>query len=284
MGKRGPQPVDMRLLNWWESAFHRAFRSLRDGMGVKPLPPSGLTKHELRSFIAQLKGMTPEHYWLTTKRLAAEMGNRVSLPRPPVEMDRTWAEQQRDDDVRSLRRELNPPDIEAQERRRKIWDDLVKADSFAALRKSCGRWAQLPDVRRAGTTSFPKHIMEDAAQFLALKRNARFPRSRYGDDSRIDYLARGMAGVLVGKSPITGVERLRNMKHTQGGPLWVTQEGNRALPEDQQYCGCWRCRKDSLSNISKLTQTGYENGLRYFIELSATTRVPKDWIRSRKKL
>jgi hypothetical protein len=253
-------------------------------MGVKPLPPSGLTKHELRSFIAQLKGMAPEHYWLTTKRLAAEMGNRVTLPRPPSEMDRIWAKQERDDEVRSLQRELNSPDIEAQERRRKIWDDLVKADSFAALRKACGRWTQLPDVRRAGTTSFPKHIMENAAQFLSLKRNLRFPRSTYGDDSRIEYLSRGMAGVLAGKSPMTGVERLRNMKHTRGGPFWVIRQGDYLLPENEQYCGCWRCRKDAWSNINKLTQTGYENGIRYFIELSATTKVPRDWIRTTKKV
>jgi hypothetical protein len=199
-------------------------------------------------------------------------------------MDRRWAEEERNVDVLTLERELNPPDIEAQKRRRKIWRDLIKADSFAALRKACGRWAQLPDVRRAGATSFPERIMENAAQFLSLKRNARFPRSTYGDDSRIDYLGRGMAGVLVGKSPMTGVERLRNMKHTRGGPLWVTREADYVLPENRQYCGCWRCRKDALSGINRLTQAGYENGLRYFIELAATTKVPKDWIRTRRKL
>lgn len=284
MGKRGPQPVDMRLLNLWDSEFHKAFRSLRDGIPSKPKPPSGFTKHELQSFITELRQMEPERYWLTSRRLAVEMGQRWTLRRPPSDDDRRWAQQERNDEVRSLERELTPPNIEAQKKRRKIWDDLVKVDSFAALRKACGRWARLPDVRRAGTASFPKHVIENAGQFLALKRNARFPRSRYGDDCRIDYLARGMAGVLAGKSPMTGVERLRNMKHTQDGPLWVTQEGNRALPENQQYCGCWRCRKDALSNIRKLTQAGYENGLRYFIELSATTRVPKDWIRPRKKL
>src|SRR5215467_14277578 len=143
MGKRGPQPVDMRLLNLWDSKFHKAFRSLRDGIPTKPKPPSGFTAKELQSFIAQLKRMEPERYWLTTRRLAVEMGKSLNLRRPPLEMDRTWAEQERDDEVRSLQWELNPPDIEAQERRRKVWDDLVTADSVAALRKACGRWARL---------------------------------------------------------------------------------------------------------------------------------------------
>jgi hypothetical protein len=116
-----------------------------------------------------------------------------------------------------------------------------------------------------------------------LKRNTRFPRSAYGDDSRIEYLARGMAGVLAGKSPMTGVERLRNMKHTRGGPLWVTVEGNYVLPEKEQYCGCWRCRQGILSNVHRLTQAGYENGLRYFIELATTTKVPENSIRKRKQ-
>src|SRR5205807_1409658 len=124
MGKRGPQPVDMRLLNWWESAFHKAFRSLRDGIPTKPLPPSGLTKRELQSFISQLKRMKPERYWLTTRRLAVEMGQPVNLSRPPLDVDRDWATQERNSEIRSLERELNPPDIDAQRRRRKIWDDL----------------------------------------------------------------------------------------------------------------------------------------------------------------
>jgi hypothetical protein len=46
------------------------------------------------------------------------------------------------------------------------------------------------------------------------------------------YLARGMAGVMADVSPMTGIERLRNMKHRRGGPFWSQRE---------QRCGCWRC-------------------------------------------
>jgi len=209
------------------------------------------------------------------------MGNRVNLARPPLQLDRWWAEQERDDEIRSLQRELNPPQAESQAKRRKIWDDLVKADTYSALRKACGRWAQLPDVWRTGMTAFPEHVAQNAAQFLSMKRNTRFPRSNYADDARIDYLARGMAGALVGVSPMTAIERLRNVKHTPGGALWVTRQTEYTLAENEQYCGCWRCTRKKWNNITRIGQTGYENGLRLFIELAATTKVPKEWIRTR---
>jgi hypothetical protein len=284
MGKRGPKPVDTQILDLWDFDFHNAFRSLRDGMGTRALPPSGFTKQELRSFISQLKQITPEEYWLTTRRLSAKMGNQVNLSRPPSPMDRWWAEQERNDEIRRLERELDPPKPESQVTRRKVWNDLVKADTYAALRRACGRWAQLPDVWRRGMTTFPNYVVENAAQFLSMKHNKRFPRSTYGDDARIDYLARGMAGVLVGKSPLTGIERLRNLKHAQGSPLWVTHQGDYELPKSEQYCGCWRCRKKYWDNIRKLGQTWYENGLRAFMEVATTTKVPTEWKAQSKRL
>jgi len=284
MRKPGPKPVDMRLLDLWDCEFHKAFRSLRDGIGTKPLPPSGFAKQELRSFIAQLKRMTPEHYWLTSRHLSAEMGNAVNLARPPLEVDRWWAEQERDNEIRCLERESHPPETKAQVSRRKVWDDLIKADTYAALRRVCGRWAQLPDVWRRGMTAFPDHVVQNAAQFLSMKRNKRFPRSTYSDDARIDYLARGMAGVLVGKSPLTGIERLRNMKHAPRGPLWVRRQGDYGLPESEQHCGCWRCTAKNWNNVTQVSQTGYEAGLRCFIELAAKAKVPKQWNGTRKRI
>jgi hypothetical protein len=285
MGLRGPQPVAIGLLTTWEFEFYKAFRSLRDGtpLPAKSSPPMGLSRQELRSFIGQLKQMTPQHYWLTTQRLTAEMGHPVNLTRPPRSTDLWWAENQKEDEIRSLQKELNPPGIEAADRRRKVWDDLVEAGTYAAVRKACGRWAQLSDVRRSETTVFPRLIVRNAASFLSMKHNARFPRSTYGDDARVDYLARGMAGVMCGVSPMTGIERLRNMKHDRSGPLWMTREGNRLLPERQQRCGCWRC---NVERSAKLTQfhAAYENGLKVFIELSATTKVPIEWRSKRPRL
>jgi hypothetical protein len=117
-----------------------------------------------------------------------------------------------------------------------------------------------------------------------MKQNARFPRSTYGDDARVDYLARGMAGVMCGVSPMTGIERLRNMKHDRSGPLWMTSEGNRPLPEREQYCACWRCKIEKSSKLTEFAREGYNNGLKVFMELSATTKVPNEWRPKRSRL
>jgi hypothetical protein len=278
MGLRGPKPVAIGLLTTWEFEFYKAFRSLRDGtpLPIKSSPPTGLSRPELRSFIGRLKQMTPEHYWLTTQRLTAEISHAVNLSRPPLSMDRWWAARQKEDEIHSLRMELNPPGIEALDRRRKIWDDLIEADTYAALRKVCGRWAQLSDVWKLGTTPFPRHVRQNAAAFLSMKQNSRFPRSTYSDDARVDYLARGMAGVLCGVSPMTGIERLRNMKHDRSGSLWVTREGNHALPDGEQRCGCWRCNIERSTKLTPFTRA-YENGLKVFMELSTSTKVPIEW-------
>jgi len=279
MGKRGPKPINIGLLSTWEFEFYKAFRSFRDGIPLpaNSSPSTGRTRQELRLLIGQLKQMTPEHYWLTTQRLAAEMGFPVNLLLPPTSMDRWWAERQKEDEIHSLRMELNPPEIEALDRRRKIWDDLVAAETYAALRKACGRWAQLSDVRRLGTTPYPRYVVRNTAAFLSMKQNTRFPRSTYSDDARVDYLARGMAGVQCGVSPMTGIERLRNMKHDRNGPLWMNREGNCALPDSAQYCGCWRCKIERSTKVTQFARTGYENGLKVFMELSATTIVPIEW-------
>src|SRR4029077_3646573 len=188
-------------------------------------------RHEIHEFLTRLRAMSPVQFWLTTRKIAADLDKPLNLQRPPTPVELEWAEQERDGEVQGLERQLRPPSIDARAARRKIWVDLVRADSYSALRKVCGRWARLPDVRRRGMTPFPRHVAENAAQFLSMKNNKRFPRSDYGDDSRLEYLARGMAGVLCGVKAMTGIERLRNMKHDRNGPFWVTHQGNYKLPE-----------------------------------------------------
>jgi hypothetical protein len=285
MGKRGPAPVDLGLLSFWEFEFYKAFHLLRDGMPLPPkyASPMGLTPQEIRGILTQLRAITPEQFWLATNRTAVELGKPMNLRRPPSSMDLMWAEQERDGEVRWLEHELKPPSIEARAARRRIWVDLVRANTYAALRKACGRWARLPDVRRAGMTPFPKHVLENAAEFLSMKRNKRFPRSNYGEEARLEYLARGMAGVLSGVSAMTGIERLRNMKHDRSGPLWATRQGNYVLPDQEQYCRCWRCSIRKTIAVSEKTHAWYENGLRLFTELAATVKAPREWSRLRRK-
>lgn len=279
MGSRGPKPVDLRLLSVWEFEFYKAFHLLRDGnsLPARQRPPlSGLTPAEATSFVSKLKRMTAADYWLTTNRLAVELDQPLNLKKPPTSMDLWWAESERQKEISWLER-LMHPQTESQLEGKNIWRDLVQAGTLANVRKACRRWTMLPSVRRSGLTPFPEHVMTNAAQFLAMKKNKRFPTSAYGDDSRIEFLARGMAGIMANVSPMTGVERLRNVKHTPNGPFWIEREGNSLLPRDQQYCGCWRCGISQGIELTKLTQTAYDNGLRRFIEIAASTKAPREW-------
>jgi len=64
-----------------------------------------------------------------------------------------------------------------------------------------------------------------------MKQDPRFPRSPQADRARLDYLARGLAGLEVGISARTAVERLRNLNHGKGGPF----------VRNHHRCSCWRC-------------------------------------------
>ena len=215
--------------------------------------------------------MSAEDYYLATRKLTSEFDQRTNLEKPPISVDLEWADSQRNEEIIWLESLLKPARPKAQAAGKKIWRDLLRATTYADVRKACGRWSRLPAVRVAALTPVPDDVRTNAAQFLFMKRNKRFPHSNYGDDARLEYLARGMAGVLVGLSPMTAIERLRNMKHDSSGPLW------RVEPGGLQYCCCWRCSIRRSDRVGKITSTGYENGLRLFMELAATTKAPKQW-------
>jgi len=252
----------MGLLNVWDFEFYKAFHSLRDGLALPARnlpPPSGFSRSELRTILARLKSMSAAEYWRVQQQMTTEFVENVDLERVPTKDEIQFADRDLKEEIYGLERTLIPRKIQAQLERRKIWDDLVRANTHDAIDKACERWSQLLDVRASGSTPFPEHIRAYVGPFLAMKRNRRFPRSNYGDDARIDYLARGMAGVLVGVSPMTAIERLRNLKHAPGGSLWNTSE---------HRCRCWRCYLGRSNDMTKITQGSYENGLRMFIEIA----------------
>jgi hypothetical protein len=283
MKKRGPKPPDFGSLNCWEFEFYKVFHLLRDGTSLpaRYATPSSLSVEETRKLIGLLTQLTGADHYLTTRRVAREFGENVVLKKPPTGMDIWWAENQLAEELYWLRSALKPRRIEAQNKRRRIWNDLVQANTYASLRKACGRWARLPDVRGGGLVCFPAHIIGKAAAFLSMKQNRRFPRSNYGDNSRLEYLARGMAGAVLGMSPMTAIERLRNMKHTADGPLWIMRNESYSLPINEQYCGCWRCRIKKSNEAGEITRTAYENGLKLFCEVANSTKTPTEWRRIR---
>jgi len=129
-------------------------------------------------------------------------------------------------------RSMKPREVHARAERREIWKALWQARTRPAVLDACTRWAKLEDVIGLGFTAFPAHVETNLREFLAITTSKRFPRSPAADDSRMLYLARGMAGAMVNVSPMTSIERLRNMKHGPGGPFWSDKE---------QRCGCSWC-------------------------------------------
>lgn len=262
MGKRGPKPVDLGLLNAWDFEFYKAFHQLRDAIALPARnlpPPSGFSNSELRAVLTRLKSMSAAEYWRVQQQMTSEFGETVDLEHAPTDVEIDFADMDLKEEIYWLERSSIPHKIHAQAQRREIWDNLIRARTHAGVRKVCEHWGKLSDVRASGLTPYPEHVRANAEQFLFMKRNRRFPRSNYGDDARIEYLARGMAGVLVGVSPMTAVERLRNLKHVPGGPLWNAAE---------RRCGCWRCHVKSSNELGRRTQGWYENGLRKFIEIA----------------
>lgn len=262
MGKRGPKPVCMGLLNVWNFEFYKAFHLLRDGIALPTRnlpPPSGFPRSELVTILTRLKSMSGAEYWRVQQQMETEFAENVDLEQAPTRDQIEFAKHDLKEEIYWLERALNPKKIHVQAQRRKIWDDLINAETSVAVRKACERWSQLSDVRASAMTPFAEHVRANAKLFLLMKQNKRFPRSNYGDDARMDYLARGMAGAVVGVSPMTAIERLRNLKHAPGGPLWNTSE---------HRCKCWRCHLNISNKITKTTQGWYENGLQRFIEIA----------------
>lgn len=239
MGIRGPKPVDVAALTLWEFEWYKAFHLLRDGTQVpaRDEPPPPMRRSEAWTLLRWLQKATPEKYWSWLEQQAGEP------LRQPRHVELHWAELDRDLRIRDLQHYLNPRRILAQAERREIWNALIRAHTVQAVQQACQGWERLPDVRAMGFTPFPAHVVANAKEFLRMKRNRRFPRSAYADDSRLEYLARGMAGVMVGVSPMTAIERLRNMKHAPGGPCWSEKSGR---------CGCWRCWQTELRKIDQL--------------------------------
>lgn len=232
MGKRGPKPVHIGLLNMWEFEWYKALHLLREGTLLPgregPQLEPALADKRIQSIrklpLWKILGQEPPpEDWVPTKP-----GDRAS--RSAWEL---WGESVRHDQIAAVMA-MKPKEIHAKAARREIWRSLWSAKSSRVLKRVCDEWRALPDVQGHGLSCFADHVMANAKEFLAMTANARFPKAPASDDSRLVTISRGMAGVMAGVSPMTGIERLRNMKHRSGGSLWN---------KEFKCCRCWRCEQ-----------------------------------------
>jgi hypothetical protein len=262
MRRRGRKPVDLRLLTLWEFEWYKAFHLLRDGAQL-PSDPAFIIVND-REARAQLQ------WWKNASLKEILGGMQPGTPPPFDELPegerekaktrwtltewtwlKKWAELNRQAEIAALEHWLKPRETSALAKRRQIWETLAERNSPAiAIEQACGEWERLPDVRTGGFTCFADHILANIEEFRRMKRDLRFPGPD-ADDSRLEYLARGMAGIMIGKSPMTAIARLRLMKHELGGPLW---------DEAEKRCRCWRCHIKASRHYWKALKRFQEEG------------------------
>jgi hypothetical protein len=245
MGKRGPKGASMEMLCWWESLWNQQLRFLRDGRAI---PRNLIT----RSALLNIKLAKQKLDWL--KRAPADEILPETLTKEEWRQKKL-AEEERQIAIGEITKQIEEfqklqMPVPGKEERQQIWNALWKARTFTALRKACERWKELKDIKANKLECWPEHVLANAKQFLRMTRakntkgqRTTFPRSNYipADDSRIEFIARGMAGIFVGISPATAIERLRNMSHAKDGPLWNAAK---------QACDCWRCQSERENTLS----------------------------------
>jgi hypothetical protein len=266
----------------WEFEWYKAFHMLRDGIavpGTRALgaAPMHISRVKIREWVRQLKEMDEEEY-LTINDLACEKISGEQHSHNTDDVTLWWARGQRESEIAELEKYLNPSKIPEEARRRELWKALWQATTVPTLKKLCDQWADLQDVRRQGLAVFPNHVLANANEFLRMKKDKRFPRSDspLADEPRLEYLARGMAGIMANVSPMTGIERLRNMQHTEGGPLWrgtKLPEGNFA--KGTESCQCWRCGLDRSRPAYKTSSEAWWNGMASFMEIVESKRTSR---------
>jgi hypothetical protein len=115
---------------------------------------------------------------------------------------------------------------------RHLWEALKRAQTAAQVRRIVSQskeWLrprlEFPDGGYMEYWPFRRALYARAGEFCKSKLDRRYPRRdkrESGDYRRIEYLARVLAGLTLGLSPSTGVERLRKLIHAR-------------------RCDCWRC-------------------------------------------
>jgi hypothetical protein len=261
--RRGRKPISLGLLCTWEFEWYKAFHLLRDGTQL-PSDPNFVTANE-RSCKEQL------HWWKNAplKEILGEMkpGTPPSfdeLPEPEREKaKRRWemtqwrvlkdfAEHERNAQIAALERWLKPKETPARTARRESWEVLAKPEaSTKAIGQACNEWKSLPLVRASGMAVFADHVEANMNEFQRMKLEPRYPGPN-ADESRLEYLVRGMSGLMVGASPMTAIQLLRLMKHDASGSFWS---------ENDKHCRCWRCGLERSRRMWRTLRSSLGEGI-----------------------
>ena len=281
MAQPGRKPIDYRELDHWEFQCFRAFHSLCKGtalpVGVTELSDLQKEIDSASEALAHIRRLTISEFWiehvwdgdnappLNRRTVVKEFGPVISsdagTPKQVVAEQQAALIASLESDVERLREALvaaqeqrtEAREVRARSRSYEVWQLLWHAATANKVVEACRQWDALPEPFMDRLIS--AHVVRHNAAFVEMKRDKRFPRSKWGDDARIAYLARGMAGAIAGYSPLTAIERLRKLTHEPGSALWFDYHEDpiavlggirrKATPA----CRCWRCRELPSRNV-----------------------------------
>jgi len=188
MGKRGAQPTAISELMFWEGLWYWVFHYLR---GTLPSYEKVATDREVN------------------KQLRAELNElENAVPKNTVEED--WIARRRAETNRELR-----PKVRLSEPQ--VWRALVAARTAADVRKACRKSERWLNPQWGGRP-YVQDLYDQAERFIRAKQDVYYPRRDTGDVKRVIFFARAMAGITLGLSASTAVDRLRKLKHGRGCP------------------------------------------------------------------
>lgn len=188
MGKRGPQPTPLGDLVFWEGLWYWVFHRLR---GTLPAPDKIARNRALR------------------KALSAELRELENVVAKDL-VEEDWLARSKAQIQRELR-----PNVPLSEPI--VWKALVTAKTAADVQRAyrgSRRWLNPAWQGRP----YVQDLYDHAEEFIRAKQDVYYPRRDSSDVKRVTFFARAMAGISLGISPITAIDRLRKLKHGEKCP------------------------------------------------------------------
>jgi hypothetical protein len=259
MSKRGRKPINLWHLDQLDGLCYRGFHRLCKGIHLpvteaearRMLASETVEERIQQSLHDEAKRKTLKRFWSeeAPPEWQADLDRAADYRAEYLATRDAWAHQSRERqrDLLSLIKELGdqPKNKKARLASFRAWEALWQADAADAVQEACAAWDRLPARYRDPLVS--EVVAKHSEEFVRMKDDSRFPRSPWADEARISYLAKGTAGLMLGVSPLTAIERLRKFTHKRGHPLYVKVRpgdlrlGRLSSPSTQALCHCWRC-------------------------------------------
>lgn len=98
-----------------------------------------------------------------------------------------------------------------------VWRAVVTPRMADEVRAACRQSKRWLNPKWQGKV-YVQDLYDHAEQFIQAKKDPYYPKRESGDEKRVAFFARVMAGISLGISPGTSVDRLRKMKHGRKCP------------------------------------------------------------------